>query len=84
MNAKLFNEIYPVGSPVLYWPIAGEPKYERTRTRSEAWTLGHFVSVVLIEGHTGGVDVNHIQADGGPEPQCTCTLGMHASWCELY
>ena len=61
MNAKEFNRKYPVGSPVRYYPIAGEPEFEETTTRSEAWTLGSGHVVVKIVGRAGGVSINHIE-----------------------
>lgn len=56
LTAAEFNARYPVGTPVLRYPIitprAGTPIV--TRTRSEAWTLGHGAVVVSVKGLTGG------------------------------
>lgn len=60
LTAEAFNVAYPVGAACRYYPIAGEREHDKTKTRSEAWTLGHGALVVKIDGHTGGVDVNHL------------------------
>lgn len=57
---RLAAERYPVGTPILYYPIKGEPHFERSRIRSEPWALGSGHVVVKIEGRTGGVSVEHI------------------------
>lgn len=37
-----------------------------TRTRSVAWSLGHGAPVVLVEGHSGGICLTHIDVvEGG-------------------
>lgn len=41
-------------------PIESAPPVE-SRTRSEAWELGHGAAVVLIEGRPGGVDLTHLE-----------------------
>lgn len=61
MNEQDFNKQYPVGSPVVYYPIAGEPECEETTTKSIAWTLGSGHVVVKVVGHAGGVSVDHIK-----------------------
>lgn len=55
MTAKEWNGKYPVGTPVFYHPIIGEPSGRKSKTRSEAWTLGHGAAIVKIEGQAGGV-----------------------------
>jgi hypothetical protein len=55
MTAEQWNEKYPVGTKVFYHPIIDEPEGRETKTRSEAWTLGHGAAVVKIEGLAGGV-----------------------------
>jgi hypothetical protein len=55
-----FSSRYPVGTPCRYYPIAGDNIHLKTRTRSDAWALGHGAVVVKIEGLTGGVDINHL------------------------
>ncbi len=50
-----WNLRYPIGTPVRYHPIIGDPEYMESKTRSVAWNLGHGAPVVKIEGITGGV-----------------------------
>lgn len=57
LTAAEFNELYPVGTRVRFYPLRGEPQFEESRTRSVAWALGHGDVVVLIEGRTGGVSI---------------------------
>jgi hypothetical protein len=33
----------------------------QTKTRSEAWALGHGAVVVKVEGRAGGVDITHLE-----------------------
>lgn len=65
ISAKEFNEKFPIGTPVVYYPIHPEvgPEGEfhiKTKTRSIAWELGHGEPVVKIEGRTGGVILSHL------------------------
>lgn len=59
-----WNASYPPGTAVRYWPIYPAidscPPVDTT-TRSEAWALGDGTVVVLIEGHTGGVALSHVE-----------------------
>lgn len=59
--AKDWNEKHPAGTRVKYFPIAGEPEFDMTQTRSEAWILGHGEPVVKINGCTGGVALSHLE-----------------------
>lgn len=63
MNAQQWNERYPVGTMVRYWPVQGRPLSSTTDapTRSEAWDLPSGHSVVLIEGKAGGVYLDNIE-----------------------
>lgn len=64
MTAEAFTAKYPVGTACRYYPVAGDSTHDKTKTRSEAWTLGHGAVVVKIEGRTGGVDINHLVMEG--------------------
>jgi hypothetical protein len=55
MTAEQFNTKHPVGTACQFHPILDEPHFETTKTRSEAWTLGHGAAVVKVEGRTGCV-----------------------------
>jgi len=59
-SAEAFNEHVPVGTAVRYFPIRGAFDHVETRTRSDAWTLGHGAVVVAIEGKAGGVLIDHL------------------------
>lgn len=84
MNAARWNELYPVGTAVDYEPIKGDGVYDRTRTRSEAWTLGSGHAVALIEGRSGGVHLDHLNVILG-FPCCSvygAGNGEHGEDCE--
>lgn len=86
MNASEWNERYPIGMPVIAYPLLrpedpmavayrkraeegrayGDPDpCERleTRTRSQAWALGHGTPVVLVDGYSGGICLTHVDPD---------------------
>lgn len=55
-----FNEKYTPNTPCFYAPIRGEDEWHSTRTRSEAWMLGHGEPVVKVDGATGCVCIEHL------------------------
>ena len=61
ITAAQFNEMYEVGEPFRYYPVRGDDDFVETRTRSMAWELGDGTPVVLIEGRTGGVWLEHLR-----------------------
>lgn len=61
MKADEWNQRYPVGTPVRYHPIIDDHESVVSKTRSEAWELGHGAAVVKIEGRTGGVLLEAIE-----------------------
>ena len=61
LTAATFNEAYPEGTRFRYYPVRGDDKFIETRTRSPAWELGHGAPVVLVEGRTGGVCIEHLR-----------------------
>ena len=61
MTADRFNTENPIGTPVRYFPIKGVGESIVTKTRSEAWALGHGEVVVKIEGRAGGVCISHLE-----------------------
>lgn len=73
MTAEEFNVIYPVGTKCTYYPlndgrgnlVKDNPTYPAlpTKTRSEAWALGHGAVVVAVDGKSGGVSIDHITID---------------------
>jgi len=67
MTSEQFNSKYTVGTHVVYQPVQ-DGEGVQTKTRSEAWELGHGAAVVMVEGKSGGVSVEHctvIAGDGG-------------------
>lgn len=62
MTAEQFNGLYPEGTAFRYYPVRGDDDFLETKTRSHAWELGDGTPVVLIEGRTGGVCVEHLRA----------------------
>lgn len=63
-TAETWNETYPVGTRVRYWPIyppIDSVSAVDTVTRTEAWTLGDGSVVVSIAGKSGGVHLSHIE-----------------------
>lgn len=61
LTAGQFNALIEVGRAVRYYPVAGEPEFVDTNTRSQAWTLGHGEVVVSIDGKAGGVAISHLE-----------------------
>jgi len=61
LTVAQFNRLVPAGSAVRYYPVADVPDFEDTRTRSEAWDLGHGDVVVKVEARSGCVAVNHLE-----------------------
>lgn len=61
ITAEEFNRRYPVGTEVRYYETIWDENTLSSKTRSEAWTLGHGEPVVLIEGKTGGVSLGHLE-----------------------
>jgi hypothetical protein len=61
-TADEWNMKFPVGTKVIYYPVKDiqDGAFE-SKTRSEAWTLGHGEPVVKIEGKTGGVILSHLR-----------------------
>ncbi|TMR92587.1 hypothetical protein EJK15_44015 [Nonomuraea basaltis] len=59
-----WNAAYPVGQPVCYWtgfrdgPLAGEPKFSRTRARAQV--LGGHTAVVWMDGEGSCIALSHV------------------------
>jgi hypothetical protein len=58
MTAEEWNTRFPKGTRVIL-TLSDDSKME-TRTRSQAWNLGHGVPVVLIDGKTGGWELSRL------------------------
>lgn len=64
MSAAEFNAKFPVGSEFDYYSVRGGPEVcepFRTKTRSEAWTLGNGAVIVSCEGKSGGLSTMHLK-----------------------
>jgi len=59
-TAADWNRRFPVGTPVRYFPARNRFDHLETQTRSDAWTLGGGDAVVLVEGRSGGVSLDHL------------------------
>lgn len=72
MDAEQWNAKYAVGTAVEVTAVrayGGRPAQTvRSRTRSVAWKLPHGGSVVLVEGKTGGYDLDFVRPLPKPEP----------------
>jgi len=62
LNARLWNELYPQGTRVRYWPLLGEGDGKASRTRSEAWVVCGS-AVVMVDGYAGGIALTHIEVE---------------------
>ena len=54
-----WNDVHKVGTRVRVTLDSGEHWF--TRTRSEAWLLGHGQPVVMLEGKAGGYDLARVE-----------------------
>ena len=55
-----YADLFPIGTPVKFYPISGENRFEECEVRSEPWRLGHGAIVIKVTGRAGGVHVDHI------------------------
>jgi hypothetical protein len=100
LTAEEFNARHPIGTRVIAYPGV-RPEYAArigmteypcldTRTRSRAWALGHGEPVVKVEGHAGGISLEHIDLNpsrptttqpvtcGSTPDDPSCTVSKHA------
>lgn len=60
-RADYFNDHHPIGTSVIYTSVKDDTSTSRTtKTRSEAWVMGGHSVMVMVEGVSGGVRVDHI------------------------
>lgn len=62
-----FNELCPIGSPVIYWPGFRGGEGRKSTTRSGAWLLGGHTPVVMVEGYPGGIALAHVMPYADPK-----------------
>jgi hypothetical protein len=60
VNAAEFNARYPVGTPVVAYPMTRDDEALVTTTRTPAWELGHGAPVVSVDGYAGGICLTHV------------------------
>lgn len=54
-----WNDIFKPGHPCLLRLDNGQEV--QTKTRSQAWLLGHGMAVVSVEGKSGGWDIDRVK-----------------------
>jgi hypothetical protein len=59
VTAEAWNAAYKPGQPVIVRRDDGS--LWNTKTRSEAWNLGHGQPVVMLEGKSGGYDLSRVR-----------------------
>ena len=81
MNETEFAKKYPIGAPVNYHPVIGQPEFRAVSIRSLPWMLGSGHMVVKVTGIAGGVscaaieEVEHpLQSDRACCPHCGTTV----------
>lgn len=60
-----FNEKYPVGTLVRYFPVKGEPEFREGHTTTTARVLSGHTSVVWLDSESGCVCLDHCVPAGG-------------------
>lgn len=58
LTAAEWNERFSVGIEVIV--VKDDGSMWKTKTRSEAWELGHGQPVVALEGKSGGYDLSRV------------------------
>ena len=61
MDAKTWNEKYPIGTAVVVKRDSGDQYH--TSTRSEAWVLDCGIPVVKVHGIAGGYKLDRVEPD---------------------
>ncbi|MFF6847051.1 hypothetical protein [Streptomyces antimycoticus] len=79
MNAEQWNAKHDIGTAVIAYPVTRDDAPLITRTRTEAWTLGHGAPVVAVDGYAGGICLSHVD----PAPAGTDTFELPLSRCNI-
>lgn len=61
-QVKRWNDAHPVGAPVFYHPVIGEPAGRYSNTRSLAFVLSGHTACVFIEHESGCVALDALEA----------------------
>ena len=62
-KVERFNERYPVGTPVRYWPGIRHGDGRESVTRTPAWLVCG-KPCVSVEGYPGGIALTHLEVAG--------------------
>ena len=60
LQVDIWNDLHPVGTPVLAYPETRAQQARRTRTRSKAWEVQRGLPVVHVDGLTGAIHLDAI------------------------
>ena len=61
LTIEQFNNLYPPGTEVKYFPIRSRKRYIITSTTTPAWQLGHGAAVVGLACGVGGYSFDNIE-----------------------
>jgi hypothetical protein len=53
--------LYPVGTPVRYWPGVRAGEGRESVTRTPAWLVGGHTTCVSVDGYPGGIALTHVE-----------------------
>lgn len=67
LTAEEFNELFPIGTVVKYYPLRSQEHYTGGRTTTPAWTLGHGEVVVGLDVGAGGYSLDNIRIESYDE-----------------
>ena len=65
MACAQWNAMFPVGSPVRFHHVIGEPEYTTHTTRSHAYVCDAGYGVLFLNGYSGYVALEAVE----PEPE---------------
>ena len=60
-DAAAFNEAHPIGTPVLFWPMARRGEGRPSKTRTPAWAMGGMYAAVSVDDYPGGILLTHVE-----------------------
>lgn len=63
-----WNAKNPIGTPVYYYPTLKDKTPKQTKTRSTAWIMSCHSAMIMIDGVSGGVSLDHISNYSNVEP----------------
>lgn len=61
MRVAEWNRLYPIGTRVRYYPVAGQGDYQAASTREKAWVELEGTPVTMIGGLAGAVSLDHLE-----------------------